>query len=130
MAENEEQKIRTQIDREFLEAKLVGTKYREYATTAPYAYIVRAHFEEEIWDGVFFSWLSIKGHMQGFHEVEDIKLFATNKAGNIEAMFMVIFRNEEALTSWLENGYTAEETLRAIGVPNENIEVSLKRDLS
>ncbi len=40
---------------------LGGPRYKEYEI-APYALIVRARMAPEAWTGVFYSWLSMKGH--------------------------------------------------------------------
>ncbi|HZD60601.1 MAG TPA: hypothetical protein VE439_09150 [Anaerolineae bacterium] len=127
---NEDRESRGQVERVRLESALVSTRYKETGQVAPFAYVINVTLPRNIWDGVFFSWLSIKGHLQAFHGVHRMEVFASNIDDRVRAVFIVSWTYEEQLTAWLEDGYTVEEMLRKEGVVEDNIEVSLLRDFT
>jgi hypothetical protein len=109
----------------------LGTsRYKEYEL-APYAQIVRARIPEQIWAGVLFSWLSLKGHVQGLWQFDRTQCFATALPDrSVEATFVVVWQGAETLAEWLQNGYCVETMLREMGIPDENLDVRLMRDFS
>jgi hypothetical protein len=115
---------------ERIEGGLGGDRYKEY-DLAGYAEVVDAHVSQEMWSAVFFSWLSLKGHVQGLHEFDRSSLLCTvGKDGRVHAIFAVIWQNAETLSEWLRNGYSVERMLRSMGVPDDDIHVHLMRDFS
>ncbi|MHB8842314.1 MAG: hypothetical protein ACYC56_11125 [Candidatus Aquicultor sp.] len=112
-----------------LETGLGTTKYKAYGQ-APYVYTVLASMTEEIWNNVFFSWLSMKGYLQGMHGMNRTEMFATKIGGRVYATFIVVWSHEEQLAAWLEHGYTVEELLQSMGCPANDVQVSLQRDFS
>ena len=63
MANNHTETLREKLD--FIRVEGLGTpRYREYED-APYALVVRATMPFDAWTGVFYSWMSLKGHLQG-----------------------------------------------------------------
>jgi hypothetical protein len=107
-----------------------GSRYKEY-DIAPYVVAVRAQVPRTIWPGVFYSWLSLKGHLQGTHSLETTYMFARGlEDGRILAMFYVVFTLSEGLSAWLEEGYTVDKMLTQMGVPAEDIDVQIMRDYS
>ncbi len=106
------------------------TRYKEYEL-APYAQVVRARVPKEMWSGVLFSWLSMKGHLQGLWEFDRTQFFATTLAdGSVDALFAVIWQGAETLAEWLQNGYCVETMLLEMGIPAENLQIQLMRDFS
>lgn len=111
-------------------AGLGSSRYKEYDIPG-YAQVVRAHIPAEIWSGVFYSWLSLKGHLQGLHDFDRSEFFATaNEDGDVDAVFAVVWAGAESLTGWLENGYPIDRVLANMGIPAENVSVQLMRDYS
>jgi len=112
-------------------AEGLGTsRYKEYEL-APYAQVVRAHIPREMWSGVLFSWLSLKGHVQGLWQFDRTQFFATNLPdGSVDAVFVVIWQGAETLAEWLQNGFCVETMLLEMGIPAENLQVQLMRDFS
>jgi hypothetical protein len=107
-----------------------GSRYKEY-DIAPYVVAVRAQVPPRIWPGVLYSWLSLKGHMQGIHSLDTTYMFArVLEDGRVLAMFYVVFSLSEGLSTWLEEGYTVDRMLTEIGVPAEGIDVQIMRDYS
>jgi hypothetical protein len=109
----------------------LGTsRYKEYEL-APYAQIVIARIPRAVWSGVMFSWLSMKGHLQGLWQFDHSQFLATELPdGRVEAVFVVAWQGAETLTAWLQNGFSVENMLREMGVPDEDLEVRLMRDFS
>lgn len=97
---------------------------------APYALVVTARMDEATWPKVWFSWLSLKGHLQGFHYVRATYQFTSRIAGQIVAIFAVVFNSADAAGAWVERGYTVDMMLREMGVPDEDFEVRMMRDFS
>jgi hypothetical protein len=97
---------------------------------APYALVVTARMSEETWPKVWFSWLSLKGHLQGFHYVRSTYQFTSRIADEIVAIFVVVFNSADAAGAWLEHGYTVEMMLSEMGVPESRYEVRMMRDFS
>lgn len=113
-----------------LVAGLGSSRYKEYDIPG-YVQVVRARIPAEIWSGVFYSWLSLKGHLQGLHDFDRTEFFATSTAdGDVDAVFAVVWNGAESLTGWLENGYPMDLVLANMGIPVENVNVQLMRDYS
>lgn len=109
---------------------LGSTRYKEYEL-AGYAEVVRAYVPQWAWSGVFFSWLSLKGHLQGLHQFDRTELFCTAGAdGRVEAVFAIIWQGADTMSAWLEKGYSAEKMLTNMGIPAEDMQVQLMRDFS
>lgn len=104
--------------------------YKEYEL-AGYAEVVRATFPRAAWSGVLFSWLSLKGHLQGLHEFDRTDCFVTvNDEGRVEALFAVVWHGADTMSAWLQEGYTVEKMLRNMGVPEADLSIQLMRDYS
>lgn len=97
---------------------------------AGYAQVVRAEVPIDLWSGVFFSWLSLKGHVQSLHGFDRTECFASRVGQTVHALFAVVWDRGEVLQAWLETGYAVDEMLRKMNVPDEDVEVSLLRDFS
>lgn len=111
---------------------LGGLRYKEY-DIAPYCEMVQAFIPEEVWSGVFYSWSSLKGHLQGLHGLEGTEMYAGREEegeGRIYACFFTIWSSGDALAEWIEHGYPVEKMLKSLGVPEESIEMRLIRDYS
>ena len=109
---------------------LGGERYKEY-DIAPFVEMVEATIPEEIWSGVFYSWQSMKGFLQGVYGMERVQMFAARERdGHIFACFCTVWAGGEELAEWLENGYPVEEMLTGMGVPKDNITMRLVRDYS
>ena len=110
---------------------LGGGAQKEYYGEANYVFVVRATFPTELWSGVFYSWLSMKGHLQGLHDVERVELLASGgKEGTVEALIDVVWSHPEPLEEWLTHGYAVDEMLLSMGVKEEDMEVELMRDFA
>jgi hypothetical protein len=119
----------TEQTRELIAAGLGSSRYKEY-DIAPYAQMVQTAVPQEVWSGVFFSWLSIKGHLQALHEFDRTEMFATVAGGSVYATFIVVWDTAEALAEWMRHGYPVEEMLRAMGIPDTDIHIQLVRDFA
>ncbi|MCL5736024.1 MAG: hypothetical protein M1274_10640, partial [Actinobacteria bacterium] len=75
---------------------LGGTRYKEHEI-APYALIIRTKMPIEIWSGVFFSWLSMKGHLQGMHGFDRTQLFAAQDGDMVTATFITVWDRAETM---------------------------------
>jgi hypothetical protein len=109
----------------------LGTsRYKEYEL-APYAQMVTARIPKAVWSGVLFSWLSLKGHIQGLWQFDRSQFFATERPdGYVEAVFIVAWQGAETLTAWLRDGFSVETMLREMGIPEGDMDVKLMRDFS
>jgi hypothetical protein len=109
----------------------LGTsRYKEYEL-APYVQMVTARIPKPVWSGVLFSWLSMKGHLQGLWQFDRSQFFATEMPdGTVEAVFIVAWQGAETLTAWLQDGFSVETMLREMGIPAEDLHVRLLRDFS
>jgi hypothetical protein len=106
-------------------------EYHFETELAPFAHIVTASFAAERWSGIFYSWMSLKAYLLGVHHVENVRLYATEvEGGRVQATFVTVFSNREAVAAWLEHGYSVEEMLAAEGVNEADIASVLARDLS
>lgn len=113
-----------------VEAGLGTSRYKEYDIPG-YAQIVRAHVPAEIWSGVYYSWLSLKGHVQALHDFDRTEFFATgDHGGDVEVLFAVIWKEAEALADWIEHGYAVDMMLERMGISGERVDVQLMRDFS
>ncbi len=108
---------------------LGGTRYKEYEI-APYALIVRAQMPTDLWSGVFYAWLSLKGHLQGMHGFDRTQMFAAQEEGTVAATFITVWDRAETMYQWLDRGYPVPEMLEAMGVSETMIELELVRDYS
>jgi hypothetical protein len=114
---------------QLLRTGLGASRYKEY-DIAPFAQMVQAAIPQPSWSGVFFSWLSLKGHLQALHGLERTAMVATLSGDVVYATFLVVFSNVDSLAEWMEHGYPVEEMLRSMGLPDEDIHVQLVRDYS
>lgn len=106
------------------------TRYKEYDYPG-YAQLVRATVPGAVWSGVFYSWMSLKGHLLGLHDFDRSDFFITALPdGAVDAVFVVVFREAESLAEWIEHGYPVDAMLTGMGVPAEDIRVVLARDFS
>lgn len=113
-----------------IEEGLGTTRYKEYDYPG-YVQVVRATVPAEIWSGVFYSWLSMKGHLLGIHDFDRSEFFVSGLPGSdIDVVFAVVFHEAESLAEWVEHGYPVDAMLAAMGVPREDITVALARDFS
>lgn len=113
-----------------VEEGLGGSRYKEYEYPA-YAEVVRAHVPVERWTAVYYSWMSLKGHLQGLHDFDRSEFFCTSRDDEtILALFAVIWQGADAMAEWLESGYPTDQMLRDLGVPEQDISVELMRDFS
>jgi hypothetical protein len=108
---------------------LGGTRYKEHEI-APYGLIVKAQMQPDLWSGVFYSWLSMKGHLQGMHGFDRTQLFATREGDTVSATFITVWDRAETLYQWLSGGYPVTDMLASMGVPEDMIELELVRDYS
>ncbi len=108
---------------------LGSSRYKEYGVAA-YAQIVQAAVPRPLWSGVLFSWMSMKGHLQGLHMFDRSQLFATLVGEVVYVTFVVVWDDADALAEWMQHGYSVEEMLRAMGIAEEDIHVQLTRDFS
>jgi hypothetical protein len=115
--------------RGMLEAGLGSSRYKEY-DIAPFCLMVQAAIEQSRWSGVFFSWMSMKAHLQALHGLERTEAFATLVGDTVYATFIVVWSNADELAEWMERGYPVEEMLRAMGIPDEDMRIQLVRDYS
>lgn len=116
--------------RQAVEEGLGGSRYKEYEYPA-YAEVVRAHIPQDMWSAVYMSWLSLKGHLQGLHDFDRTEFFCTKRDdGTVLALFAVIWQGADALAEWLDHGYSTDQMLREMGVPEADISVELMRDFS
>lgn len=112
-----------------LEAGLGASRQAEYEL-APYGQIVQATIPELLWSSVFFSWLSMKGHLQGLHDMDRTQMFATRQEDRVFAQFITVWTNREAYAEWLQHGYPVEEMLRSMGIDEQDIVIIHVRDFS
>ena len=118
-----------QQTREMIQGGLGASRYKEY-DIAPYAQMIQAAIPQPLWSGVFFSWMSMKGHLQGLHQFDRTQIFATVSGDTVYATFVVVWHNADALAEWMAQGYPVEEMLRAMGIPDADIHIQLVRDFS
>lgn len=112
-----------------IESGLGTSRYKEY-DIAPYAQMVQAAIPQPVWSGVFFSWESMKGHLQGLHGFDRTQMFATLVGDVVYATFIVVWDNSLAISGWMEHGYPVEEMLRSMGIPEDDVHIQLVRDFS
>jgi len=122
------QTLREKLD--FIREQGLGTpRYREYEDS-PYALVVRATMPFDAWTGVFYSWLSLKGHLQGLHGWDRTELFASRWENTVTATFITVWENAESMSQWLDIGYPVPELLENMGVAPEDMDFQLMRDFS
>jgi hypothetical protein len=97
---------------------------------ANYAEVVRAEMPWEVWSGVFYSWMSLKGHLQSRYGFDRVDVMATRVDDTVHALFITVWEGAEVLAGWLNAGYPVPLMLEALGVPPEKIEIQLMRDLA
>ncbi len=126
----QDSKDRTDDVRRAVEEGLGGSRYKEYEYP-PYAEVVWVYVPQHMWSAVYMSWLSLKGHLQGLHDFDRTEFFCTRCTdGRILAIFAAIWQGADTLAEWLQHGYSIEETLLGIGIPEADITVELMRDYS
>ncbi|MHB1361235.1 MAG: hypothetical protein ACYCW5_01385 [Thermoleophilia bacterium] len=121
--------LRDEETQKALKQGLGGSRYKDY-DAAPYGYLVHASIPSDLWDAVFLSWMSLKGHLQGLHDLHRTEVFATRAGDRIYAIFITIWTYRETMVAWMEHGYPADEMLRSEGVNGDDIVVTLMRDYS
>jgi hypothetical protein len=121
-------RVRQQLERIQNEG-LGSARYKEYED-APYALVVRATMPFEAWTGVFYSWLSLKGHLQGLHAWDRTQLFASRYDDTVTATFVTVWYNAEVMVEWLESGYMVPDILESMGVAEDAMDAELMRDFS
>jgi hypothetical protein len=113
-----------------LDEGLGTSRYKEYEL-APYVQMVSAHVPQNVWSGVFFSWLSLKGHLQGLRQFDRSECFATVAPdGGVHVTFAVVWEGADTMAEWIRNGFDVETMLREMGVAENDIHVQLMRDFS
>jgi hypothetical protein len=112
-----------------LEQSFGMTGYKEYSD-APWALVTQASFPDWMWPGIFFSWLSLKGHLQSYYELTEDYFLATKNEEQILGIWTLGFGNRPALEQFMESAYTIAQMLASMGVPEEDIHVSLHREYS
>ena len=128
MAETQDHRVIGHEQRVIAEG-LGSSRYKEHEI-APYGLIVRATMHPDVWSGVFYSWLSLKGHLQGLHGIDRTEMYAAREGDEVTAVFITVWERAEMLNEWLEDGYPVPQMLEAMGVPEDMIEVQLVRDYS
>lgn len=114
---------------ERLESSFGMTGYAEYSD-APWAVVTQASFPDGMWPGIFFSWLSLKGHLQSYYELSEEYFLAARNEDQILGIWALGFGNRPALEQFMESAYTVSQMLASMGVPEEDIHVSLHREYS
>lgn len=112
-----------------LEAAFGTTGFGEYSD-APWAVVTQASFPDWMWEGVWYSWLSLKGHFQSFYDLESDYCLASKDGDRILGMWALVFGSRPALEQFMESSYTLSQMLVSIGVAEGDIHVSLHRELS
>jgi len=107
----------------------LGAGTKEYGA-APYVVMVQASFAEAFWPAVFYSWMSLKGHVQSYHNLDGVEMFVTRQGDSVLCLFMIIFAVSDALAEFAVSGYGADKMLLSLGVPAENINVQYLRSYS
>lgn len=128
MEELKDPRLRQNLQR-LIDEGLGGARYKEHEV-APYALSVGAEMPTEVWSGVFYSWLSLKGHLQGMHGFDRTQLFAAREGDTVRATFITVWDRAETLYQWLEGGYAVTDMLEEMGIPQEEIRFELMRDYS
>lgn len=109
---------------------LGADRYKEY-DIAPFVEMVQARIPDEVWTGVFYSWLSLKGFLQAVHQLQRVEMFAAREEdGTIFASFLTVWGSGDSLAEWLRDGYPIVRMLTGLGVPEGDITMRLVRDYS
>ena len=108
----------------------LGAGTHDEYEVAPFAEIVQASMSKEVWTPVFYSWLSMKGHLQGLHDMQRAEIFATRIDDTVYVTIITIWGHPESVAEWSREGYPVEEMLRRVGVEEASIHVTLARDFS
>lgn len=118
-----EEKVRS------LKTGVGAPRLKEYAV-APYSLVVTVQMPSATWPNIWYSWLSLKGHLQSFHDIQSTHAFASRVGDDVIALFAVVSESADSLAAWLREGYSVDQMLREMGVPEENFEVRMMRDFS
>src|SRR5680860_1489654 len=81
-------------------AEGLGTsRYKEY-DIAQYVEMVQATIPQELWSGVFYSWLSLKGHLQGLMGLQRTEMFASvHEDDSVFACFLTIWDDADVMAA-------------------------------
>jgi hypothetical protein len=102
---------------------------KEY-TVSGYALVVTLRIDAAHWPAIWYSWLSLKGHLQSYHYVWSTSHYVRRAGDEVLSTMIVVFENAAAVAAWLRDGYSTDQMLREMGVPEEDFEVHLMRDFS
>lgn len=102
---------------------------KEYMVSG-YALVVTVRMDPGHWPNVWYSWLSLKGHLQSFHYLTSTHHFVRRTEDEVLSTMVVVFDNASAVAAWLRDGYPMDQMLREMGVPESDFEVHLMRDFS
>lgn len=105
------------------------SQVKEY-TVSGYALVVTVRVDAADWANIWYSWLSLKGHLQSFHYVQSTSHYVRRTDDEVLSTMIVVFENSAAVAAWLRDGYSTDQMLREMGVPEEDFEVHLMRDFS
>lgn len=107
-----------------------GSPHLKEYSVAGYALVVTVKMNAATWPNIWYSWLSLKGHLQAFHYVQETYAFADRNEEVVTAVFVVVCESEDAAAAWLQEGYTVDRMLDEMGVPASDYTVQLMRDFS
>jgi hypothetical protein len=102
---------------------------KEYMVSG-YALVVTVRADAANWPNIWYSWLSLKGHLQSFHYLQSTHHFVRRAGDEILSTMIVVFESASAVSRWLQDGYSTDQMLREMGVPEGDFEVHLMRDFS
>lgn len=100
---------------------------KEY-TVAGYALVVTVAVDASIWPNIWYSWLSLKGHLQSFHYFQGTHHFVQRAGDEVLSTMVVVFDNAAAVSAWLQDGYSTDRMLREMGIAEEDFQMHLMRD--
>lgn len=103
---------------------------REDHQAPPCARMVHAAIPGHLWSGVFFSWMSMKGHLQSLADMNRTEMFATSIGDLVYATFITVWNRQENVLECLKHDYPVETMLRHMGVEGEDITVTMASDYS
>ena len=112
-------------------AEGLGTsRYKEY-DIAQYVEMVQASIPQDLWSGVFYSWLSLKGHLQGLMGLQRTEMFAAvQEDDSVYACFLTIWDDADVMAAWLRDGNPVHRMIIDLGVPEGGVVAQLLRDYS
>jgi hypothetical protein len=88
--------------------------------------LVDAVVPRESWDEAYFSFLSLKSHLQSLPSWVDMKVDARERPdGTVEVLVTTGWSSADAIAVWLDHGLTPDALLRALTPPARQISVRL-----